>query len=132
MYVLKSYVSSGKPKVMPRASGSDLYLLGELTKRSMPSIPSRNESYGYEKTPDGALVLQKPLKAGFAGTQGDSVGPGDYDPPILASVVRKVPAAVFSKVHKHCFYRRTKSAFYSTYYCYVFVPPSFCSGHWKE
>lgn len=96
--MLKSYVSSGKPKAIPRAVGSDLKLLTELTRRSMPSIPSRNESYGYEKTPEGGLVLQKPLRTGFSGTDGDAVGPGDYDPPILASVVRKVPSALFSKV----------------------------------
>jgi hypothetical protein len=97
-YVLKSYVNSGKPKSIPRAAGSDLKLLAELTRRSMPSIPSKNESYGYEKTPDGSLVLQRPLRTGFSGASGDAVGPGDYDPPILSSIVRKTPSALFSKV----------------------------------
>lgn len=96
--MLKSYVNAGKPKAIPRAAGSDLRLLAELTKRSMPSIPSKNESYGYEKTPDGSLVLQRPLRTGFTGANNDAVGPGDYDPPILSTIVRKVPSALFSKV----------------------------------
>lgn len=47
---------------------------------SPPSIPARNQSYGYELQPGGQLSLQKPLIPGFSGKEGDAVGPGDYDP----------------------------------------------------
>lgn len=53
------------------------------TVNSVPSIPARNQSYGYEpEEKTGRLVLQQPLIAGFSGRGNDTVGPGDYEPNI--------------------------------------------------
>lgn len=47
-----------------------------------PSIPTHSQSYGYEETRGGDLVMQKPPPGvGHSGIkQLDSVGPGEYDP----------------------------------------------------
>jgi len=46
---------------------------------TVPSIPNRFQSYGYEEW-DGKLVLQQPLHPGYSGLKHDTVGPLDYDP----------------------------------------------------
>eukprot|EP00596_Hydrurales_sp_CCMP1899_P001047 CAMPEP_0119041194 /NCGR_PEP_ID=MMETSP1177-20130426/11383_1 /TAXON_ID=2985 /ORGANISM="Ochromonas sp, Strain CCMP1899" /LENGTH=289 /DNA_ID=CAMNT_0007007043 /DNA_START=200 /DNA_END=1070 /DNA_ORIENTATION=+ len=45
-----------------------------------PSIPARNQSYGYELGESGNMVLQEAVGGGCKGTKGDTVGPGTYDP----------------------------------------------------
>lgn len=61
---------------------------------SAPSIPTKFQSYGYDETPDGHLVCQQPLRPGYTGIKGDTVGPGDYDPTMTA-VSRKAAAPTF-------------------------------------
>ena len=46
-----------------------------------PSVPTHAQSYGYEETPTGELVLQPPPVSGYTGVSGAlSAGPGSYDP----------------------------------------------------
>mmetsp|Transcript_28123 Transcript_28123/g.66026 ORF Transcript_28123/g.66026 Transcript_28123/m.66026 type:complete len:617 (-) Transcript_28123:50-1900(-) len=47
-----------------------------------PSIPTHSQSFGYEETAMGDLVMQRPPPGvGHSGANaGDSVGPGSYDP----------------------------------------------------
>lgn len=50
-------------------------------KRNPPSIPAWSQSYGYEETDLGELVMQRAPKSGFSGVSGrQSAGPGAYDP----------------------------------------------------
>ena len=102
-YILASTFKDGKRKVFPKSSKNDVlkYTSGPA---SVPSIPARSQSYGYEMdTMTNKLVAQKPLVpgtysliyslthllthsfiiyAGFTGTKNDTVGPGDYEPKI--------------------------------------------------
>lgn len=45
-----------------------------------PTIPAKNQSYGYEMTKGGELIMLKPKTKVYAGDQRDSVGPGQYNP----------------------------------------------------
>mmetsp|Transcript_6004 Transcript_6004/g.18961 ORF Transcript_6004/g.18961 Transcript_6004/m.18961 type:complete len:539 (-) Transcript_6004:7-1623(-) len=45
-----------------------------------PSIPTVQQSYGYEEGPSGALVLQSGPYKGHTGVGGDVPGPGEYAP----------------------------------------------------
>lgn len=45
-----------------------------------PSIPAPAQSYGYEQTKNGELILQKPPNRGYKGEKGDTVGVGQYTP----------------------------------------------------
>lgn len=47
-----------------------------------PSIPATNQSFGYEEGSHGELMMQKPVHVGHSGRAGDTVGPGDYNPPL--------------------------------------------------
>lgn len=48
---------------------------------TVPSIPMRHQSYGFEPDPaSGKLVLQKPSIPGYTGLKQDTVGPMDYMP----------------------------------------------------
>jgi len=50
------------------------------SKMHPPSIPVHAQSYGYEETSVGDLVMQPPPDGGFSGISGRrSVGPGDYE-----------------------------------------------------
>jgi hypothetical protein len=52
---------------------------------NVPSIPTREQSYGYDVAPNdpNKLVLQVPAYAvGFTGKGNDTVGPLDYDPKV--------------------------------------------------
>lgn len=44
-----------------------------------PSIPSHNNVFGYEETPNGDLIQQQNPEKVFAGTGADTVGPGHYE-----------------------------------------------------
>ncbi|KAK9829956.1 hypothetical protein WJX72_008862 [[Myrmecia] bisecta] len=48
--------------------------------KTFPSVPSKDGSYGYEQTPDGQLLPQRPAEAHHTGDKRDSVGPGEYQP----------------------------------------------------
>ena len=62
---------------------------------SAPSVPSREQSYGYEETHTGELVLQKPPAGGYSGVSGRlSAGPGSYDPTRATSVTKPQSKAV--------------------------------------
>ncbi|MEW5320401.1 MAG: hypothetical protein WDW38_011476 [Sanguina aurantia] len=50
-----------------------------------PSIPARQQSYGYEEGAEGRLVMQGSPERVTAGVGLDSVGPGRYDPTPLPS-----------------------------------------------
>ncbi len=55
-----------------------------LNPSTVPSIPTRFQSYGYETVPGegNKLELQDATVPGYSGTHRDSVGPADYDPNI--------------------------------------------------
>jgi len=54
-----------------------------------PSIPAPEQSYGYEETQAGALVLQKPPPGGYSGVSGRlSAGPGSYDPRKASAITK--------------------------------------------
>ena len=71
-------------KTVKVASNSNniLHLLNEISlSNNAPSIPSKNQSYGYEvEEISGKLILQDMEIPGYKGTKGDAVGPGDYNP----------------------------------------------------
>lgn len=45
-----------------------------------PSIPGREQSYGYEEGDQGELVMQRPVDLGHSGRGDDRPGPVDYQP----------------------------------------------------
>lgn len=45
---------------------------------SAPSIPAMHQSYGYEQTSNGGLIMQSALETVHSGTKKDCVGPGHY------------------------------------------------------
>ena len=49
-------------------------------RATAPSVPARNQSYGYEETSAGDLIMQSAPKVGFTGIKEDTVGPGRYRP----------------------------------------------------
>ena len=60
-----------------------------------PSIPAPEQSYGYEETPAGELVLQKPPPGGYSGVSGKlSAGPGSYDPRKATTITKPHTTAV--------------------------------------
>jgi len=65
---------------------------------SVPSIPTRFQSYGYESTANGKILLQDPVNPGFSGVRDDKVGPCDYDPKVNLKY-KSTPKANFSKVN---------------------------------
>jgi len=53
---------------------------GMQRKPNPPSIPAHDQSYGYEESPEGMLIMQPPPEDGYSGVSGRrSVGPGEYD-----------------------------------------------------
>lgn len=61
-----------------------------------PSIPGRDQSYGYEEGNQGELVMQRPHDLGHTGKGDDRPGPLDYRPRV--EYTRRSPAIVdFSK-----------------------------------
>jgi len=62
-----------------------------LRTASAPSIPARDQSYGYEEGPQGRLVMQRPQDPVLTGVGRDTVGPGAYD---LAAAQPAKPKAV--------------------------------------
>lgn len=61
-----------------------------------PSIPGREQSYGYEEGHQGELVMQRPEQLGHSGRGDDRPGPVDYRPRV--EFTRRSPAAIdFSK-----------------------------------
>lgn len=61
-----------------------------------PSIPGREQSYGYEEGDQGELVMQRPVDLGHSGRGDDRPGPVDYHPRV--EFTRRQPAAIdFSK-----------------------------------
>lgn len=61
-----------------------------------PSIPGRQQSYGYEEGDQGELVMQRPADLGHSGRGDDRPGPVDYNPRV--EFTRRAAAAVdFSK-----------------------------------
>ena len=47
---------------------------------SAPSVPARNQCYGYDVGHDGELLKQPAPGGQYTGHKHDAVGPGDYDP----------------------------------------------------
>lgn len=45
---------------------------------SAPSIPANHQTFGYDETTTGELILQKNPEVVYSGTKIDSVGPGHY------------------------------------------------------
>eukprot|EP01035_Chromulina_nebulosa_P025897 gene25897-33850_t len=97
-YYPPSTLKHGKPKKFPKAyQNYEIIQMGiHSGTSSVPSIPTRHQSYGYESTPDGRVVLQDPINPGFSGGKNDSVGPCDYDPKLQIKF-KHIPRANFSK-----------------------------------
>lgn len=51
-----------------------------VKSKQAPSIPSTEQSYGYEETTTGELFLQPPPVKGYTGRANDTVGVGAYEP----------------------------------------------------
>ena len=100
-YYPPSTLKHGKPKKFPKAfQNYEIIQMGiHSGTSSVPSIPTRHQSYGYESTPDGRVILQDPVNPGFSGGKNDSVGPCDYDPKVQIKY-KHIPKANFSKVIK--------------------------------
>jgi len=81
-YVLGSTLKNGRPKDFAKPAKVFESLLNLPLSPTVPAIPARHQSYGYEPNAKGRLTLQDPLIPGFAGTKNDAVGPADYDPKI--------------------------------------------------
>lgn len=63
------------------ASAAMLQKLNDLSiVGTVPSIPRREQSFGYEPTGNGKLQLQDPAITGYKGIKDDRVGPADYNP----------------------------------------------------
>lgn len=61
-----------------------------------PSIPGKEQSYGYEEGKEGELVMQRPVDLGHSGRGDDRPGPVDYQPRV--GLTRRTPMTVdFSK-----------------------------------
>lgn len=61
-----------------------------------PSIPGREQSYGYEEGDQGELVMQRPVDLGHSGRGDDKPGPVDYQPRV--DFTRRAAACIdFSK-----------------------------------
>jgi hypothetical protein len=72
-------------------------------KRNVPSIPTREQSYGYDRDPanPSRLTLQKPTFAvGFSGEGVDKVGPLDYSPHLPQSSSAANFSAQSTKPHQ--------------------------------
>eukprot|EP00935_MAST-01C_sp_MAST-1C-sp1_P000482 g482.t1 len=59
-----------KPELMVKAA------------RTKPSIPRREQSYGYQEGKNRQLVLQGPTETVYSGLGGDTVGPAMYNPDV--------------------------------------------------
>lgn len=71
------WASSAPPAAQKHAQNGVAF----TAKSHPPSIPVHVQSYGYEETNTGDLVMQPPPSGGFSGVSGRaSVGPGDYNP----------------------------------------------------
>ena len=71
-----------------------------------PSIPAPDQSYGYEETGTGDLVMQRPPAGGYSGVSGKlSVGPGEYETAQWNKTKSHAPSASFgnSRVQRHVF-----------------------------
>ena len=81
-----SFKKAMKSKSIKKRSDDAFAYVEQLPhKMAVPSIPVRQQSYGYEEDDAGKLIPQAPINPGFTGTKGDTVGPGDYDPVIPRS-----------------------------------------------
>lgn len=69
-----------KGQAHPRKQRKASAAVSWMRASNAPSIPAAGQSYGYEESKDGDLILQKPPKRGFAGEKGDTVGVGQYKP----------------------------------------------------
>lgn len=61
---------------------------------NVPSIPSKNQCYGYEvEKKSGKLILQNTNMRNYKGTKEDNVGPGEYNPNIDSIMKNKIKAS---------------------------------------
>mmetsp|Transcript_689 Transcript_689/g.918 ORF Transcript_689/g.918 Transcript_689/m.918 type:complete len:549 (+) Transcript_689:27-1673(+) len=67
---------------------------------SAPSIPTTLQSYGYEESSSGDLVLQAPPSQGYWGSKNDSAGPGSYNPQKAPQNTSGGTGWARSKVHR--------------------------------
>ena len=88
------------PKVTSN-SNNILHLLNEISlSNNAPSIPSKNQSYGYEvEEYSGKLILQDMDIPGYKGTKGDTVGPGDYNPNHESIMKNRVKASFTVRIN---------------------------------
>ena len=63
--------------------------VGHSRVPNAPSIPAPEQSYGYEETHAGELMLQKPPPGGYSGVSGKlSAGPGSYEPRKASAITK--------------------------------------------
>ena len=68
-----------------------------------PSVPVRGQSYGYEESETGELILQKAPTQGHTGTGADTVGPCVYEPKLTAVKTTKTTDFQSSKTKRGIF-----------------------------
>lgn len=102
-YDIKSTFELKKTKKLPKHVNVLDALNITTTATKAPSIPTRFQSYGYEASNDGRLVLQEPSAYGYTGIKGDTVGPGDYEPTDKIRY-KTVPTSNFAKVGRLIIY----------------------------
>ena len=68
-----------------------------------PSVPVRSQSYGYEESGTGELILQKAPMEGHSGRGSDSVGPCVYEPLLTAVKTSKTTDFKSSKSSRGIF-----------------------------
>ncbi|GAQ78391.1 hypothetical protein KFL_000120360 [Klebsormidium nitens] len=78
-------------KGIPRAQGEGRRRAVVFKRAvSAPSVPAKNQSFGYDEEESGELIMQgPPLQEGHSGISGDLPGPGEYAP-------RPEPSAKFT------------------------------------
>ena len=68
-----------------------------------PSVPVRNQSYGYEESGSGELILQQAPTQGHSGVGADTVGPCVYEPKLTAVKTTKTTDFQTSKTKRGVF-----------------------------
>ena len=66
-------------------------------KRTVPTIPQRLQSFGYEQMENGKLKQQRPPKSMYTGMLTDSVGPAFYSPAVGIATEKRSMAMAFGK-----------------------------------
>jgi len=79
----------GKPSL---AGGAGRRATPKPVRQGPPSIPVREQSFGYEDAGTGELRMQQPPEGGYSGVSGRrSAGPGEYEPTKATALIKPAP-----------------------------------------